>query len=429
MHLKLLAATLLCSVALGHAVAQSPQDSPPVSTIQVETNSLLLPVIVRDAHGNPVDNLRKEDFKVLDQGKPRPITGFTVDKAFNAAGPANTHTATSGPTGQPASSTPASNRFIVFLFDDRHFTVSDVEQARLAASRAFDQPLPPNESVLLLSFHGLNSGITRDPAALKAAVLKLKPGERDHHEAGQCPDLDYYVADQILNEHGDLEYKAAIEKTALCNHTSTKALQDPNTLKALDTLLRSAATRTIAIGNQDAHDSLLYIWQVLHSMQNLPGQRTLVLVSPGFLTVDQSAMRLQSQIVNLAASLNVTIGAIDVRGLASPDVSASQSGTGSSYALQTGQNIENQSDAQKANTAVMADLADSAGGTFIHNTNDLEAGFKTLFAAPQCLYLLELSLQDVKQNGAYRSLKVEVDQPGLRVQARKGYFAPQAAKK
>lgn len=76
----------------------------------------------------------------------------------------------------------------------------------------------------------------------------------------------------------------------------------------------------------------------------------------------------------------------------------------------------------------MADLADSAGGTFIHNTNDLEGGFKTLLAAPECTYLLELSLQDVKQNGAYRSLKLEVSQPGLKVQARKGYFAPQATK-
>jgi VWFA-related protein len=202
----------------------------------------------------------------------------------------------------------------------------------------------------------------------------------------------------------------------------------------LDTLLRSAATQTLEIGNRDAHDSLLYIWQVLHSMESLPGQRTLVLVSPGFLTIDQAAMRLQSQIVNLAASLNITISALDVRGLSSPVMSASQSGVGSTYALQTGQNIQSQADAQRANTAVMADLADSAGGAFIHNTNDLEGGLKALLTAPESLYLLELSLQDIKQNGTYHSLKVEVTQPGLaqpnlKIQARKGYFAPQAAKK
>ena len=429
MRPKLLTATLL-SLLLADAKAHAQGPPPPIDTIQVEVNSLLLPVIVRDAHGNPVDNLRKEDFKVLDQGKPRPIVGFTIDKALSttASEPTNPTPAASQQSTPPTPSA-APSRFIVFLFDDRHFTVSDLEQARQTATRVFEQPLPPNDRALILSFHGVNSGISRDPAVLKSTILKLKADERDHHEAGQCPDIDYYAADQILNMHSDVEYKIAQEKTALCNHTSSQALQDPSTLRTLDTLLRTAATRTLEIGNQDAHDSLLYIWQVLHSMGSVPGQRTLVLVSPGFLTVDQSAMRLQSQIVNLAASINVTISALDVRGLSSPVMSASQSGVGSTYALQTGQNIQSQADAQRANTAVMADLADSAGGAFIHNTNDLEGGFKTLLTAPESLYLLELSLQDVKQNGTYHSLKVEVTQPNLKVQARKGYFAPQAAKK
>ncbi len=427
MRPKLLTAALL-SLLLADAKAHAQGPPPPIDTIQVEVNSLLLPVIVRDAHGAPVDNLRKEDFKVLDQGKPRPITGFTIEKALSTAAPESASPTPAAASQQPAPPA-APNRFIVFLFDDRHFTVSDLEQARQTSTRVFEQPLPPNDRALVLSFHGVNSGITRDPAVLKSAILKLKADERDHHEAGQCPDLDYYASDQILNMHSDVEYKIALEKTALCSHTGSQALQDPSTLHTLDTLLRTAATRTLEIGNQDAHDSLLYIWQVLHSMGSLPGQRTLVLVSPGFLTVDQSAMRLQSQIVNLAASINVTISALDVRGLSSPVMSASQSGVGSTYALQTGQNIQSQTDAQRANTAVMADLADSVGGTFIHNTNDLEGGLKTLIAAPESLYLLELSLQDVKQNGTYHSLKVEVTPPGLKVQARKGYFAPQSAKK
>ena len=436
MRPKLLTAVLL-SLLLADAKAYAQGPPPPIDTIQVEVNSLLLPVIVRDAHGNLVDNLRKEDFKVLDQGKPRPIAGFTVERAPNTvvtvstvAGVASESVPTAA-SQQPALLAPsaAPSRFIVFLFDDRHFTVSDLEQARQTATRVFEQPLPPNDRALILSFHGVNSGVTRDPAVLKSAILKLKADERDHHEAGQCPDLDYYASDQILNVHSDVEYKIALEKTALCSHTGSQALQDPSTLHTLDTLLRTAATRTLEIGNQDAHDSLLYIWQVLHSMSSLPGQRTLVLVSSGFLTVDQSAMRLQSQIVNLAASINVTISALDMRGLSSPVMSASQSGVGSTYALQTGQNIQSQADAQRANTAVMADLADSAGGVFIHNTNDLEGGFNTLLTAPECLYLLELPLRDVRQNGTYHSLKVEVTQPGLKVQARKGYFAPQATKK
>jgi hypothetical protein len=41
---------------------------------------------------------------------------------------------------------------------------------------------------------------------------------------------------------------------------------------------------------------------------------------------------------------------------------------------------------------VMAELADGTGGTYFHNSNDLEGGFERLTAAPECLYLLEFSL-------------------------------------
>jgi hypothetical protein len=52
-----------------------------------------------------------------------------------------------------------------------------------------------------------------------------------------------------------------------------------------------------------------------------------------------------------------------------------------------------------------------------------------LVAGPEYLYVLEFSLHDVKRDGAYHPLKVKVNRPGLKLQARHGYFAPKAAKK
>ena len=76
------------------------------------------------------------------------------------------------------------------------------------------------------------------------------------------------------------------------------------------------------------------------------------------------------------------------------------------------------------NEDVMAELADGSGGTYFHNSNDLEEGFQRLAAAPEYVYLLEISLENVKQDGTYHRLKVKLDKDGLKVQARRGYFAP-----
>ena len=76
----------------------------------------------------------------------------------------------------------------------------------------------------------------------------------------------------------------------------------------------------------------------------------------------------------------------------------------------------------------MAELADGSGGNYFHNSNDLLAGVKDLVAALAYVYVLELSLANLKPDGAYHRLKVKVNRDGLQVQARRGYFAPKPDK-
>jgi VWFA-related protein len=78
---------------------------------------------------------------------------------------------------------------------------------------------------------------------------------------------------------------------------------------------------------------------------------------------------------------------------------------------------------------VMAELADGTGGTYFHNSNDLEGGLQKLTDAPEYVYILELSLANVKMDGAYHPLNVKINRNGLRLQARRGYFAPQPPRK
>jgi VWFA-related protein len=137
----------------------------------------------------------------------------------------------------------------------------------------------------------------------------------------------------------------------------------------------------------------------------------------------------KSQILDLAARCNVTISAIDARGLYTTIMDASQQGGSSSRDLLTGEHARYYSDQMSLNEDVMSELADGTGGTFFHNNNNLENGLKSLAAAPEVLYLLAISVKDVKHDGSYHSLKVKVDKSGLKTQARRGYFAPDKEKR
>jgi VWFA-related protein len=428
------------SVTLHSQLTAPPVPEAPASegtVLHIHVSSVLVPVVVRDAQGRAVGDLKQEDFKVFDQGKRRSIIGFSLQQSATSEGaqpavqgsasePSRTaSTSDAPPVAQPPA---AANRFIVFLFDDRHLGPGNLEQAKKAGIRMLEQPLADGDRAVVLSFLGVNSGMTHDRVPLQAAIAKLKPRQINQHDHGQCPDIDYYTADQILNKHSKSEWDIAYEQAANCAHKSLAA-SPANGTGYVEQMVRTAAEQSLMVGDQDVRESLTYVEDVIRSMSKLPGQRTLILVSPGFFTGTDEGMNLHSQVVNVAAASNVTINTLDAGGLGGGNVGANQSTAGSVYANITGQPGGNQLESMRENQDVMSELADGTGGTYFHDSNNLEGGLKTLAAGPEYLYLLEFSLQGVKLNGSYHPLKVEVSKSGLTLQARKGYFAPQPPKK
>jgi VWFA-related protein len=158
-------------------------------------------------------------------------------------------------------------------------------------------------------------------------------------------------------------------------------------------------------------------------MEKLPGQRTLILVSSGFLDVEAEALTAESQIMDAAAQFNVTISSLDARGLYTSEATASEHGPGAG-----GQNLDYRRSEMRLEENPMSELANGTGGTFFHNSNDLSAGFKLLTEAPQVVYLLELPLNADAESG-YHRLTVKVNREGAEVQARRGYLVPKAEKK
>ena len=130
-------------------------------------------------------------------------------------------------------------------------------------------------------------------------------------------------------------------------------------------------------------------------------------------------MAAKSEIFELAARSDVIVSALDARGLYTSEMDASQRAGSSMLDLVTGQHSQYQRTAMSLNENIMAELANGTRGSFFHNSNDLERGFRTLAEPPEYMYLLEFSPGNQKPDGKYHPLKV---------QARAGYFAQKPPK-
>jgi VWFA-related protein len=417
----------LLFVSWFHLSAQQTNEPPVPSAdvkIQVNVNAVLVPVVVRDSQGRAVGNLKKEDFQVFEKKKPQVISGFTIEKRsglVSSAKPPESSTATPSPTVAPRSPT-SPQRFFVFLFDDLHLAVGDLVRAQEATTKMLGESLDDSVMAAVVSMSGTNSGLTHDRAALEEAVMKLHVHEIYRHDDHACPNIDYYQADLIHNKDNIEALQLAEVDFVTCAHLQG---QPPN---MIETVVRSVAAQSFSNGEHDVSATLETIKDFVRKMGKLPGERTLILVSPGFLTITPAAMVEKSQLLDLAAQSNVIVSALDARGLYTTEMDASERGGSSAVDLVTGQHSLYHSETMQLDEDVMAELADGTGGTYFHNSNDLEGGLKSLAQAPEYVYLLEVSLEKVKPDGTYHALKVKVEKDGLKVQARQGYFAPKPDK-
>ena len=305
-------------------------------------------------------------------------------------------------------------RFIVFLFDDIHLSVEDLAQVQKAGAAVVDG-LSTSDIGGVVSISGkTNSGLTRDRARLRDAIMSLQTRNTFRSDPRACPNISYYQAVQIEREHSPEgpAFQEAFRQVLNCNPAIVPG--------AIEGEVMSATNRVLNLGRQDVQITYANMSAFVHTMSTLPGQRVLILVSPGFLPLEQESMTLESRVIDLAAQNNVTISALDARGLYSGEMDASVKGSAS----QSDYNRTSVSEAEGA----LESLADGTGGTFFHNRNDLSAGFKSLTETPEVVYVLELSLDGVKQDGTYHHLKVKVNRDGVDVRARRGYFIPKPEK-
>ena len=391
--------------------------------IKVSVNSVLVPVVVRDSQGRAIGDLKQSDFQLFEKNRSLTITSFTVERrAANApdAGLEASTSVTTPPPVQVAANT--SHRFIVFLFDDLHMAPEDLVPMKNAANRIVAETLRAGDSASVLSIMGRDdSGVTTDRAHLTEAIAKIQsfrsPYRLDPHA---CPNMDVMHADLIENRHDDRTLQNAIDETIVCAHL------EPIMRQQAEAMVHTADDRVLSLGEQDIRLTYHYLRELVKRMAELPGERTVVYLSPGFYTEMPEALVLQSQVIEAAARANVTISTLDARGLYTVAPKADEEFGGNQK--ETRQRIRKQVESATSIDDVLSGLADATGGSYFHNSNDIEGGLRRLSAATEYVYLLEFSLDDTKPDGQYHALKVKVDRDHVQVQNRRGYFAPRTEK-
>jgi len=377
----------------------------------------MVPVVVRDAKGKAIGTLKKDDFQLFDKGKPQTIARFAIEKSDGRVVPLEV-TADTGLEKAPEGPPPAS-RFTAYLFDDMHTAFGDLAQARVAAVKYLATAMKGADRAAIFTTSGQNAlDFTDDRDKLAETMNRITPRSRMSRTGADCPDITDYQADLIINKNDTIALSAAAREAIACG-----AATDMTTATAL---AQAAASRVLSITDGDAQIALATLKASVQRMAAMPGQRTIVLVSPGFLvTINHRQDEIDA--IDRAIRSNVTINTLDARGLYTlvPGGDASQQ---SSSLVATANRARYQTEAAMAQADVLGELADGTGGTYFHNSNDLQDGFRRTTEAPEFMYILGFSPQNLKFDGSYHGLKVTAkDTRGVTLQARRGYYAPRHA--
>jgi VWFA-related protein len=401
------------------------------TTFKVNVKLVVVRVVARDSQGHAIGNLRKEDFQLFDNGKPQVITHFSLEQpGTEVARERKTSEDSSSEKPGATEKLPAvPEHYIAFVFDDVHLKFGDLVQSRLAADHHL-ATLQPTDRVAIFSTSGQSTlDFTDDRAKLHDTLMHLQSRPIASAGVSDCPDVSYYMADLIQNKQDTRAEQASIQDALGClNLPMATPQQQQVAFQSAEMAVVANAARQLSIGNQESHISLGVLKDVVRRIAVMPGQRSVVVVSPGFLTPRMEMENDYMGVIDHALHSDVIISALDARGLYAISPMGDISKRGPSNAFSASVEAHYATESAWAEDEVLSDLAYATGGTFVHDNNDLDEGFKRVAATPEYFYTLGFSPQNLKLDGSFHKLKLTLKAPQkVTLLARRGYYAPKHA--
>ncbi len=410
---------MLLSVT-AHAQTPTTQDE---DVIKVKSNLVNIDVIVKDKKGKYISDLKAEDFTITENGQPQKVEFFDAPLAHKP-GEAGVNTTLPPPATAP-------RNYVSLVLDYQTTDVTNFKQVREGALKYVREQVTDTDAVAVLAVTTtlqMLQPFTQDKARLIAALEK----------AGVSADSKNLEQKDIAANIASLRDFLSNAPPGGASGISTPAAgsEQLRVMIAERVLQQFVMLRTV-LSLQQSRPILASLAALAEGLRPIPGKKTVVLFSQGFVTPAVLDWQVQSTI-DLANRANVAIYIIDSAGLkagapASGAVAPPSALSGVSAATNQEQRIQAvggetvfdnvRQEGQSREHDILYRISGDTGGRFFKGNNDIGLGLERINQEIQSRYTLAYRSTNQNFDGTFRKVKIEVRRPDAEIISRSGYYA------
>lgn len=405
-------------LALAAAGSGAPQESTPPSgqpRFPVGIDLVEVDVVVTDREGRPIQGLTRGDFTVEEDGQRQAIESFeAIVVPPPTSGVAEARPRVS--TNQPPPS--GGGRTFVIVFDDLNLSRLTTPEARAAVSALLDQGVREGDRVLLVSTGGgvwWSATMEAGRADLLVQLGRLEGRRRIDTEPDRLTDWEALR----IHVFRDREVAARVQRR-FKEYGVTPASdvqRDEYRFNFEDPYLLQRASQVYIQALQRNRLTLGLLERALRALGSSPGRKAAIVISEGF--VHDPTLREFKQVVEASRRSNGTVYFVDARGLTGMSLAATAEFGPALLPRDLG--VMSLDEPLASEGAVV--LAAETGGFTVKNTNDLADGIQRISRESEAYYMLGYRPTRTARDGRFREIDVKVRSGGLRIRARKGYYA------
>ena len=384
------------------AQQQPAQDQPQPPRIRTGINFVRVDIIATDRQGNPVLDLKQDEFRIKEDGKPQAIESFTIvkiDEGDQIDGPPPMEIRSMYDEQREAARPDV--RLFVLLLDDYHVRRGNDMVVRKPLIDFVQNQLGANDMVAVMypltSVNALS--FTRNRKSLISAIERFEGRRFDYRPRNEFEEkYAYYPAqtvERIRNEvtMGALR-GAAVKLGGLREGRKSIIFVSEGFTNLLPPQMNDPVAAMPGVGNPNRGNAMAANSDRAEFLSSADMISDLTLIF-------QDANR-----------NNTSIYAVDPRGLAPFE-----------YDINQGVGLTVDKKHLDASLDNLRALADNTDGRAIINRNDLARGMQQIIRDSSAYYLIGYNSAQAPTDGKFHKIDVEVTRKGVDVRARKGYWA------